>query len=90
MHLISKKVTNIDFLSILYSNPLPKFKIGDKVRISEYALIFEEGYEPQYTPQVSKIVAIYPKKKPLTYTINDEEDEINIGKFWQKELIKVI
>ena len=39
--LIPKIVKNSDFLSILYSKPLrkfrkPKFKIGDRVRISRY------------------------------------------------------
>ena len=39
IHLIPKNVQNSDFLSILYNKPLrdfrkPKFKIGDRVRIS--------------------------------------------------------
>ena len=39
--LIPKNIKNSDFLSILYSKPLreirkPKFKIGDRVRISKY------------------------------------------------------
>ena len=47
--LIPKKVKNSDFLSILYSKPLreirkPKFKVGDRVRISKYDLPFSKGY----------------------------------------------
>ena len=41
------------------------------------------------TREVFEIVAIATKKPP-TYTIKDEQDEIIQGKFYQKELIKVI
>ena len=89
-----KNVKNSNFLSILYSKPLrefrkPKFKTGDKVRISKYALPFRKGYEPQFTKEVFEIAAISCRKPP-TYTIKEEEDEIIRGKFYQKELIKVI
>ena len=89
-----KNVKKFDVLSILYSKPLrefrkPKFKVGDRVRISKYDLPFRKGYEPQFTQEVFEIVAISPKKPP-TYTIRDEQDEIIRGKFYQKEFIKVI
>ena len=81
-------------MSIPYSQPLrennkPTFKIGDRVRISKYDLLFRKGYKPQFTRKVFEIVAI-AKRKPPTYTTNDEQDEIIQGKFYQKELIKVI
>ena len=87
-------VKNCDFMSILYSKPLrefkkPTFKIGNRVRISKYYLPFRKGYKPQFTREVFEIVAIATKKPP-TYTIKDEQDEIIQGKFYQKELIKVI
>ena len=87
-------VKNCDFLSILYSEPLrefkkPAFKFGDRVRTSKYDLLFRKGYKPQFTREVFEIVAIATKKPP-TYTIKDEQDEIIQGKFYQKELIKVI
>ena len=89
-----KNVRNSDFLSILYSKPLPEFrkpkiKIGDRVRISKYDLPFRKGYKPQFTQKVFKIVAISSKKLP-TYTIKDEQDEIIRRQFYQKELNKVI
>ena len=91
--LIPKKVKNSDFSSNLYSKPLrefrkPKFKVRDRVRVSKYDLPFRKCYKPQFTKEVFKIVAI-PSKKPPTYTIKDEQDEIIRGKFYQKELIKV-
>ena len=87
-------VKNCDFMSIPYSKPLREckkrtFKIGDRVRISKYDLPFRKGYEPQFTREVSGIVAIETRKPP-TYSIKDEQGEVIQGKFYQKELIKVI
>ena len=87
-------VKNCDFMSILYSKPSrefkkPTFKIGDRVRISKYDVLFCKGYKSQFTGEVFEIVVIATRKPP-TYTIKDEQDEIIQGKFYQKELIKVI
>ena len=87
-------VKNCDFLSILYSKlsreyKKPVFKTGDRLRISKYDLPFRKGYKPHFTPGVFEIVAITTKKPP-TCAIKDEQDEIIHGKFYQKELIKVI
>ena len=92
--LIPKSVKNSNFMSIRYSKPLrefrkPKFKVGDRVRISKYDLPFRKGFLPQFTTKVFEIVAIFSKKSP-TYTIQDEQDETIRGKFYRKELIKVI
>ena len=81
-------------MSILYSKPLrefkkPTFKFGDRVQISKYDLLFRKGYKPQFTRKVFGIVAIATRKPP-TYTVKDEQDEIIPGKFYQKELIEVI
>ena len=91
--LIPKNVKNSDFLSSLYSKPLrefkkPKFKVGDRVRISKYNLPFRKGYEPQFTKEVFEIIAI-SSKKPPTDTMKDDQDETIRGDFSQKELIKV-
>ena len=87
-------VKNSDFMSILYSKPLreykkPKIRIGDRVCISKYDLPFRKGYKPQFTPEIFEIVAMATKKPP-TYTIKDEQEEVIRGKFYEKELIKVI
>ena len=92
--LIPKNVKISDFLSILYSKPLrefrkPKFEIGDRVGISKYDLTFRKDYKPQFTKEIFEIVAI-SSRKPPTYTIQDEEDEVIRGNFYQKETIKVI
>ena len=87
-------IKNCDFMAILYSKRLrefkiPTFKIGDRVRISKYYFLFRKGYKPQFTRQVFEFVAMATRKSP-TYTITDEQGEIIQGKFYQKELIKVI
>ena len=92
--LIPKNVKNSDFLSTLYSKPLlefrkPKFKVGDRVRISKYVLRFRTGYKQQLTKEIFEIVAI-SSKKPPRYTKKGEQDESIHGEFYQKELIKVI
>ena len=84
-----KAVKNSDFMSNLYSKPLrqfkkPTFKNGDRVRISKYNLPFRKGYKPQFTREV------IATRKPPTYTIKDEKDDIIRREFYQKELIKVI
>ena len=87
-------VRNCDFVSILYSKLLrdfkkPTFKVGTRVRVSKYDLPFRKGYKPQFTREVFEIVAIATRKPP-TYTIKDEQGEVIQGKFYRKELIKVI
>ena len=64
--LIPKNVKKSDVLSILYNKPLkefkkPKFKIGDRVRISKHDLPFRKGYKPQFTQKVFEIVAVFPE-----------------------------
>ena len=92
--MIPKNVKISYFLSILYSKPLrkfrkPKFRVADRDRISKYDWPFRKGYKPQFTKEVIEIVP-FSSKKPPTYTIKDEQDEIFRGKFYQKELIEVI
>ena len=87
-------VRNSDFMSTLYSKPLREYKKlkfgnGDRVRISKYELPFKKGYKPQFTQKNFEIVAIATKKHP-TYTIEDEQKEVIRGKFYEKELIRVI
>ena len=87
-------VKDCDFMSILYSKPLrkfkkPTFKIGDRVQISNYDLLFRKGYKPQFRGEVFENEAIATRKPP-TNTIKDEQGEIIQGKIYQKELIKVI
>ena len=70
--LMPRNVKNFDFLSILYSKPLreyrkPKFKTGDRLRISRYDLPFKKDYQPQFIQEIFENVAI-SSTKPTTYT----------------------
>ena len=85
-------VNKSDFMSLLYSEPLRehkkrKFGIGDRVRFSKCDL--QEGFKPQFTQEVFEIVAI-ATKKPQKYTMRDEQQEVIRGKFYEKELIRVL
>ena len=87
-------VKNSDFMSILYSKPpreykKPKIGIAKRVRISKYNLHFRKGYKPQFTQKIFEIVAIATKKQSI-YRIKDEQEEFIRGKFYEKDLIRVI
>ena len=83
--LIPKKSEEPNLLSILYSKPLQeyrnlKFKVGDRVHISQYEL--RKGYKSMFTEEVFENFAICPRKPPI-YTMKDEQDENLTGKFYQ-------
>ena len=65
----------------------PKFKVGDKVRISKYKRkIFVEGYTPNWTEEiflVDKIQSTYP----ITYRLKDLNNEEIQGSFYEPELL---
>ena len=65
----------------------PKFKVGDRVRISKYKNIFAKGYTPYWSEEVSVIKKV-KNTVHWTYVINDlNGDEIS-GAFYEKELQK--
>ena len=59
------------------------------MRICEYDLPFRKGYKPEFTQEIFENVVIDIKKLP-TYTIKDEQEEVIRGKFYEKELNRVI
>ena len=83
-------VRNSDLLLILYSKPLRElrkaiFNFGHIARTSKCDLPFWKGHGPQFTQE---IVANYARKPP-SYTIKHEQNEIIPGKLYQKGLMKV-
>ena len=69
------------------NNKDPKFKVGDRVRISKYKNIFVKGY----TPDLSEEVFVIKKVKntvPWTYVINDLNSEETMGTFYEKNCKK--
>ena len=65
----------------------PKFKLGDKVRISKSKHIFEKGYTPNFTTEVFTIYKV-KNTVPHTYLLKDYEGEQIAGGFYEKELLK--
>ena len=65
----------------------PKFKVGDKVRISKYKNIFANGYTHNWSEEVF-VVNKVQNTVPWTYLINDLNDEEIKGSFYEKELQK--
>ena len=63
----------------------PKFKVGNRVRISKYKKIFVKGYVPNWSEEVF-IVNEIKNTVPWAYTINDLDGEKVIGSFYEKEL----
>ena len=66
---------------------VPKFKLGDSVRISRLKGIFEKGYLPNYSEELFTIVEV-KRTDPVTYILKDHQDEIVAGGFYEQELQK--
>ena len=62
----------------------PKFKVGDRVRISKYKNIFAEGYDPNWSEEIFVIKKV-KNTVPWTYVINDLNGEEIVGTFCEKE-----
>ena len=70
------------------SSSKPKFKIGDKVRISKYKRkVFDKGYTPNWTEEVFTVDKIQ-STVPVTYKLKDLNDEEIRGSFYEPELLK--
>ena len=65
----------------------PKFKVGDRVRISKYKKKFAKGYTPNWSEEVFVIKKV-KTTVPWTYVIDDLNGEEIIGTFYEKELQK--
>ena len=69
------------------NNKDPKFKVGDRARISKYKNIFAKGYMPNWSEEVFVIKKV-KNTVPWTYVINDLNVEEIIGTFYENELQK--
>lgn len=66
----------------------PKFKKGDKVRVSVAKHIFEKGYTPNYTTEIFEIERVAPTN-PVTYHLKDYKNEPIAGGFYEQEIARV-
>lgn len=74
--------------SITLSQSPPKFKLGDRVRISKYRSAFEKGYTPNWSNEIFTISKI-TYTDPITYLLTDSQGQDIKGCFYTEELLKV-
>ena len=66
----------------------PKFRVGDKVRISKYKRnVFDKGYTPNWTEEVFIIDKIQ-YTNAITYKLKDLNDEEIQGSFYEPGSLK--
>ena len=66
---------------------LPKFRIGDTVRVIKYKSILAKGYEANFTEEIFKTSKVFGGD-PNMYEIEDHEGEPIIGKFYEEEYLR--
>ena len=64
---------------------IPKFKVGDIVRISKYKHLFPKGYTPNWTTELFKVIRINITS-PTTYLLEDIQGHPIKGCFCEDEL----
>ena len=64
---------------------VPRFKVGQTVRISKYKSIFNKGYLPSFTEEYFKIKQVIIGN-PIVYKLEDSEGEDLNGIFYENEL----
>ena len=65
--------------------PLPKFRVGDTVRVSKYKNVFKKGYEANFTEEIFTVSKVF-RGDPTVYELEDHEGEPIVGKFYEEEL----
>ena len=82
-HVFNALYNNFDLN--IKSQPSPKFKIGDQVRISKLKRKFEKGYTANWTEEVF-IIEKVQTTIPYTYKLKDTKNEVVQGTFYEPEL----
>ena len=90
---VDKKNENVVWIT-LYGHemgelPLPKFRIGDQVRIVSYKNVFTKGYEANFTEEVYEILEVIRGRPNVYKLVDPDDDEPLIGKFYEEELSAV-
>ena len=68
------------------SHKAPKFKVGDRVRITKYMNIFSKGYSNNWWIKIFVIDSV-SKTNPWTCKMKDVNGETIVGSFYEKELL---
>ena len=68
---------------------LPKFRVGDTVRVIEYKNVFAKGYKANFLEEIYDVTRVV-RGDPNVYELKDPEDgEPIFGKFYEEELSAV-
>ena len=67
----------------------PKFQVGDYVRVPDKRNIYSKGYTTNWNRELFKIQKIIPTN-PITYTLEDENNEQIAGKYYEQELLRSV
>ena len=67
-------------------NKEPKYKVGDKVRITVKKDLFDKGFTINWSDKIYTITEVL-KTLPPTYKIRDDREEVQ-GSFYEQELQK--
>jgi len=65
---------------------VPKFKIGDVVRIPKHRGVFTKGYIEKWTDEEFTVTSINSKYYPHLYTLTDLNGQVIKGSFYEQEL----
>jgi transposase InsO family protein len=67
---------------------MPKFRVGDHVRITVKRGDFRKGYRPNFTREVFIVVKVL-ETAPTTYRITAMDGEVIEGSFYEQEMVKI-
>ena len=90
---VDKKNENDVWITLYGSDfgelPLPKFRVGDTVRVVEYKNVFTKGYKANFLEEIYEVTKVICGR-PNVYELKDpEDDEPIFGKFYEEELSAV-
>ena len=82
----TNKIINI---KINKNEKIPKFQVGDYVRVPDKRNICSKGYTTNWNRELFKIHKINPTN-PVTYGLVDENNEQIEGKYYEQELLRSV
>ena len=82
----TNKINNI---KINKNEKIPKFQVGDYVRVPDKRNTYSKGYTTNWNRELFKIHKINPTN-PVTYGLVDENNEQIEGKYYEQELLRSI
>ena len=82
----TNKINNI---KINKNEKLPKFQVGDYVRVPDKRNLYSKGYTTNWNRELFKIHKFNPTN-PVTYGLIDENNEQIQGKYYEQEFLRSV